>query len=324
MNLLLDANVLLNGVFNPFSFSAKVLQEVRNETVRGYVLDHNISEAIDRIRAVEQSTGIELESSFLLYIHALNLNVSIPASDDDIDKFLSIGGKKDAPAAAVAVRDGLSVCTHDADFMSKQAAELGIKVLDPATAVLAARGYEVKLDMYFPGFLVTPSEGAFYIHAATSWGDFINIENRDELWCILDAPSVGGLYLDISKGGLRYFVDNGPEVFVSLKGFPTGQQSLKAVVSYNSQSGVGIYMGHGQPRHWKEATWEPADRRPKSRITFWRGRRGDFGAMTLTRRIAGFAKSTSEKASNNLLSGNHPALPSERLELEELVTRFYC
>ena len=56
----------------------------------------------------------------------------------------------------------MAVCTNDPDFSSGNAKALGIDVKDPGDAVLAARGYEMVMDIIFPGFLMTPDEGAFY------------------------------------------------------------------------------------------------------------------------------------------------------------------
>jgi len=181
----------------------------------------------------------------------------------------------------------------------------------------------MKLDMVFTDFLMSPIEGAFFIDAITDWGSLVRNDRSGELWCILDAPRIGGLYLDLRHGGLLYFVDNGPEVFVSLRHFPAGKQPLRAVVSYDSNRGVGIFLGHGFPRKWIDTTWTAADSNLNTRVTPWRGRKGNFGAGVEVRTMAGFAKSTSERASNNLLRGEHPPLPAERLELEELVKRIY-
>lgn len=323
MKLLLDTNVLLNGIFNPLSYSLKLLNLCDSHTVECFVLEHNLAEAHDILTRVQQNTGVDLHGSFNAAIKRLPLSVVEPVKDEELQRFVVVGGRKDAPLAAVAVRERIAVCTNDPDFSSGKAKGLGIDVRDPVDAVLAARGYEMDMDIIFPGFLMTPDEGAFYVDALAGWGDFKKETNTTGLWCIFDAEGIGGLYLDLNRGGLAYFVDTGPEGYISLKGFPYGEQRLRVVVSYDSSVGLGIYMGQGKQPFKQASSWTPTSSSNPSKVTFWRGRKGDFGAPTKTRLMAGFAKKVTESGANKLLSGSNPIIPSERLELENLVRQYY-
>lgn len=323
MKLFLDTNVLLNGIFNPLSFSSKLLLLSSKPTVECYVLEHNLAEAHHILTRVQQNTGVDLHDSFNAAMKRLPLSMVDPATNEELQPFLGLGGRKDAPLAAVAVREKMAVCTNDPDFSSGNAKALGIDVKDPVDAVLAARGYEMDMDIIFPGFLMTPDEGAFYVDAIAGWGDFIKEKDTTGLWCIFDAVGIGGLYLDLNRGGLAYFADTGPDGFISLKGFPYGEQRLRAVVSYDSSADLGIYMGHGK-QHFKQASsWTPSSSLTPSKITFWRGRMGNFGAATKTRLMAGFAKKVTESGANKLLNGGNPIVPPERLEMENIVRQYY-
>ena len=161
------------------------------------------------------------------------------------------------------------------------------------------------------------------VDALAEWGDFIKEKNTTGLWCIFDAVGIGGLYLDLNRGGLTYFADMGPEGFVSLKSIPSGEQRLRVVVSYDSSADLGIYMGQGMQRFKQAKKWSPPSSLTPSKVTFWRGRKGDFGAATKTRLMAGFAKKVTESGANRLLSGSNPIIPPERLELENIVRQYY-
>jgi hypothetical protein len=127
----------------------------------------------------------------------------------------------------------------------------------------------------------------------------------------------------LNRGGLTYSSDLGPEGFLSLKGLPYGEQRLRVVVSYDSNADLGIYMGHGK-QHFKQANkWTPSSSTTPNKVTFWRGRKGDFGAAAKTRLMAGFAKKVTESGANKLLSGSNPIIPPERLELENIVRQYY-
>jgi hypothetical protein len=39
--------------------------------------------------------------------------------------------------------------------------------------------------------------------------------------------------------------------------------------------------------------------------------------------MAGFAKAVTETGANGLIKGNRPIIPSERIELEDIVRRYY-
>jgi len=306
MKLLLDTNVLLNGIFNPLSFSSKLLILCGSQTVECFVLEHNLAEAHDILTRVQQNTGVDLHGSFNAAIKRLPLSVVEPVKDEELQPFVVVGGRKDAPLAAVAVRERIAVCTNDPDFSSGKAKALRIDVKDPVDAVLAARGYEMDMDIIFPGFLMTPDEGAFYVDALARWSDFIEEKNTTGLWCIFDAIGIGGLYMDLNRGGLTYFSEMGPEGFVSLKGIPSGEQRLRVVVSYDSSADLGICMGHGK-QHFKQASsWTPS-----SSLT------------PRTRLMAGFAKKVTESGANKLLNGGNPIVPPERLEMENIVRQYY-
>jgi hypothetical protein len=129
----------------------------------------------------------------------------------------------------------------------------------------------MELDMVFPGFLISATEGAFYVEAEASWGDFIHSQNLNGLWCIFDAHDVGGLYLDLNNGGLSYFAENGPVGFISLKNFPMGEQTLKIVVSYDSSTRLSMFMGREFNRFDQRVCWDTHGSNSTNRITFWTG-----------------------------------------------------
>ena len=319
---ILDTNILLNGVFNPLSLSTKVICLIVNCDIEGYVLDRTLSEAKNILNRVEKNTGISLHKQFQAVLASIPPITVDPVSESDISRYRVIGGVEDAAIAAAAMRDGLTVCTHDDDFY--HAKEMGVSVHDPSETLLAARGYSLSLDQVFPAFLVTPYEGAFYIEASTCWGDLTRSARLTGLWPILDAEGIGRILLDLDQNAILLILDCGVHHSVELPDYPPGDHVLKLVVSYDSNSGIGLYMGHRMPRAKIAAGWNTEHTSTTTgRITFFQGRNGSFGAPVKIKRIAGFAKSLTESAANKLLSGKQPIIPQERLPLEEVVLMYY-
>jgi len=319
--LILDTNVLLNGVFDPLSFSGQVLAYIAKGDLEGNVLEIILSEARKIISRAELNTGLSLQATFAHVMRSLQLNIVTPVSFSEIEKFRKIGGvEEDAAVAAAAERDGLIVCTNDDDFYV--AKEMGVSVVDPAEAVHVGEGYEMNTDIFFPAFLNTASEGALYVEVKTCWGDLIDGKIKDK-WTILDAVGIGEVSLDLDSESIAYRVDNEPELHVQLNNLPSGDFILKFIVSYSAEQGIGIYMGPGNPSKKIIASWNPENTTFPTKVTFFHGRRKPFGAPVKINKIAGFSRYLSEKGANRLLSGKQPILPQERRPLEEIIQVYY-
>ena len=78
---------------------------------------------------------------------------------------------------------------------------------------------------------------------------------------------------------------------MSLKDIPVGEQLLKIVVSYNVDTGMSIYRGHGKPKQILSCQWVPANCRLTGKVT--------------------------------VFSGKQPLIPQERFTLDEIIER-YC
>ena len=94
MKLLLDTNVLLNGIFNPLSFSSKLLRLSGSQTVECCVLEYNLAEAHSILTRVQQKTSLDLHDSFNAAIKRLPLSIVEPVKDEDIQPFLAVGGRE--------------------------------------------------------------------------------------------------------------------------------------------------------------------------------------------------------------------------------------
>jgi predicted nucleic acid-binding protein len=318
---ILDANVLIDGIFNPFSYSFKVINHIKERDIGGYILDQTIDEVHKIILEARDKTGINLTEDFGRALDNIPLTKTPPVTADEISKYVHLGGEGDGAVAAAAERDNLVVCTHDDDFYKGNT--VGIEIMDPLLTVLAARNYEMGLYVNLPGFLCTPQEGSIYIEAITGWGDFARSTQLTGVWDVLDAPGIGVVYLDLNKGDLTFSIDDGPTASVTLKDIPPGEQLLKIVVSYNADVGVAIYRGHGKPRAKHLCKWTTPNNNPIGPVTYFHGRNGAFGASKSIRTIAGFHKYIPEKGANNMLKGTQPLIPSERFALVDLIGTLY-
>jgi predicted nucleic acid-binding protein len=100
MKLILDANVLLNGIFNPLSLSSKLLNLSHSGSIQCCVIEHNIAEAHDIMSRVQANTGVSLHDLFDASVNKLSLSFLEPVDENELGRFTIVGGIKDAPLAA--------------------------------------------------------------------------------------------------------------------------------------------------------------------------------------------------------------------------------
>jgi predicted nucleic acid-binding protein len=324
MKLLLDANVLLRGILNPLSISAQIVAAIIAGKIEGFVLQHNIREAKKIIEEIEERTGVSLNSVFEQSFSRIPFTFLDDRPKSEINQYLHVGGRQDAPLAAVAAFEKIPICTNDPDFLNAKQTAIRFEAKDPAECLLIARNYELKPDQFVRGFFNGPDEGSIYLVLKSCWGSLIRNYRLRGLWCLLDSPGIGGLYLDLDQGGLSYFADNGPSCFASLHDCPDGDSDLVVVVTYKADAGLAIFRGHGKAKGELEGTWSPGEMPPGTRQTnLLSGRRGDFQACAGVIMAAGFQKHRSERAANNLIDRGHPVIPAESISLEEIAQLFW-
>lgn len=153
--LILDANVLLTGIFVPQSKSREVILAVLRRQVVAYVIDNTIEESAGAIARAAHKTGIDLLQSFHDAIKQIGVIALPRISRDEGRAYSAIKGTDDKAIAAAAARISAVICTNDmADF--KHGHRYGLRVTTPQQ--LAADG-SIGLHTLAPGLLITPSQG---------------------------------------------------------------------------------------------------------------------------------------------------------------------
>lgn len=318
--VLLDTNILLNGIFVPQSYSRRVIVDLINRKYDGYISEDVLKEADSRLTSVYDETGIDLHSTFNTFISESSLTI-LPHENAECGRtYGRIKGKGDRLIAASAHRNDLLICTSDVnDF--RNAHEYGIEISTPYE--LSFTGDMSSSDL-FPGFLATSREGSIYYHVEAYWHGLCRMSQYDRMYCISDIPNIGGLYLSTKSGDLVYISESGCKVSVSMKEIPKDNEDVQIVVSYSCESGISIYLGYRGKQKSESCNWSHSHYLSATKILIGRGKYGEFGAAMGVRTIAGFPTKLSEKGANNLMGEKLPPHPWDRLDIADVVRNIYC
>ena len=112
MKVLLDTNVLINGIFVPQSRSRAVLQRIRARILEGSVCENSIAEARKVIRRAYFNTGINLLEPFERTIKILNLVFLPRVTLNKAFTTTEIKGAEDKALVAIAKDLKLHRCTE--------------------------------------------------------------------------------------------------------------------------------------------------------------------------------------------------------------------
>lgn len=315
--ILIDTNVLLNGMFVPFSYSRAVLNHVKSGRLIGYISENTIGEAYKRLYEVNRKICIDMLPQFEKLIKHFSPFILPRVSCEKVNSYKHIKGLQDKALAALAINAGLSICTNDVNDFRKSK-QYGINVVTP---------YEVcsdgslNLDDIFNGNLATQSEGTYYLEATSRWRDICDFSIKENYFGLFDTPGIGGFYVSSSNYSLEFKIDNGPSASVSIKNIPYGELTIKVVVTYKNTDGVLVYFGYRGPKAETKIPWVPLPLSSNPSTNIMKGRLGDFPASIYIKLLSGFHKKVTEKEANNLMGGKIPSYPWERIPLEEAILK---
>lgn len=317
MRLIIDANVLLSGVFVPGSFSGSLLEDIRSGKIMGYLTENTIDEAKNVIARVRKKVGVDLMPAFDSYIHFSPFIMLPRVRRFEAVIYEKIKGAEDQALLAASIKTGFDICTNDiGDF--RYASEYGVKIHKPID-VSGAGGDALKC--IFPANLAMPSQGSYYLEAEADWRVLIDNDTEERLYPIIDTEGIGGLYFT-SKGKLRFTVDNGPTVDLQLGPIPEKKTPMKICVTYQHDKGVALYNEYRGKRARLTETWMPSPS-PHKGTTLYGGRIGKMPIVANLGLCASYPQMLNEKTVNNIMSGKTPPYPLDRLGLEDAIIMFY-
>ena len=107
--LLLDTNILLNGIFVPQSKARDVLFAVQTKKVTAYVIENSLREANAVIRRAHHHTGVDLSRPFHAAMHSLGLVILPGISQPESAVHDYVKGSGDRAIAAAAQKLGFGI-----------------------------------------------------------------------------------------------------------------------------------------------------------------------------------------------------------------------
>ncbi|MBI2174241.1 MAG: hypothetical protein HYU33_03500 [Candidatus Omnitrophica bacterium] len=314
--ILLDANVLLTGLFVPQSKSRQILRAIQRRELPGYVIQNSIDEAETAISRAARGTGVNLLRAFREAMQISRLVVLPRVSRDESRAFAAINGTADKALAAAATKISAEICTNDlADF--KNCDRYGFKTRTPQQ--LTDDG-TVGLDSVVPGILATPYQGTFYVELTQlNWANVRFPTVATETLYLFDAERIGACYFEAKSHSFVVRLDDGPSLSVSHGVVRADSLPLKVVVTYDCMSEASIYIGTTE----KESTalsWHPSGIAVDAKTWIACDRRGGNQVSGCVRLIYGVPYLVSERAARNMIAGVTVNDPWERLSVEDMIT----
>ena len=313
--IILDANVLLTGLFVPQSKSRGVILSVLRGELAAYVIENTIEECEGAIARAARQTGIDLLKSFRDAIKQIRV-VTLPrVSREEGRAYAEIKGTGDKAVAAAASKISADICTNDiADF--KHGHRYGLCITTPQQ--VTADG-SIGLHTVMPGLVATPSQGTIYAEVTQlNWANVNFPDNVTDKFYIFDSENIGGCYFDVKSRSFVVQIDRGPSVCVPHGVVTTSALPLHIVVAYDCATEASIYVGFStkcsSARAWNAS---PLINTPRTFVGC--DRHGANQLNGCLRLVYGVPYKVSERAARNMMNGATANNPWERLGLETII-----
>lgn len=315
MRVIFDANVILNGIFNPRSRSRVAISLVQSGKIVGYISENTYQEArsvVDRARA---KTGVDLMPAFERSLQLIKLNFLPRISKHEAQLYTSIKGSEDKALVAIAVKTGLVICTNDLKDFAK-AHKYNVTVTTPDR--VADDGI-IDLDKIVLGSLASPFEGTFYIETSPNWVG-IDIDKKiSKRFYFFDAEPIGGVFYENSTRTIEFEGDSGQKVILNVGVVNKEELPIKLAFSYHCQKGATLYFGYRGKKAEMIDSWQPFPITGNEKTYIGSDRNGTNQINGLIMFFSSLPVCLSETGCNNVLSGKTTINPWERLSLEDTI-----
>ena len=251
MRVIIDTNILLDGLFINASNSRQILMLIQNGVIEGYIIKNNLYEARKKITELFEQ-GVDLRHQFFTSLYFLKLfyldyvPAVISISYDKIN-----GDIYDKALAAKAHDIDAILCTKDIKDLSP-ASEYGVTVKTPGALVkeITSDG-SLSLSDIFQGFFHTPCNGTFFIEVTPAWSALIPKGKEPFFY----AEGVGCLFYDFPSKCIVFELDDGFQATIKVD-YIIPSLTISISVSYNNEKGVRILVD-GEHEYFSH-TWECA------------------------------------------------------------------
>ena len=291
-----------------------MIQKIIKRELAAFVNENILEEAKGAIERAYRNTGVNLQETFDGFLSLAKVIILPKVYKNEYRCFTSIKGNGDKAVVATAAKFGLIVCTKDSlDF--KKASKYDVEVVGPGYFVKPRAIVDFSTFMF--GHFPLPNQGTFYIR------QILNSPTKSPTkLCLFDSENIGALYLDPTDISLKYCVEDGPEVAMSL-GEISDNFIEKIIVSYDCTRGIEMYFGEDGPRSSFETTWTSNAPRPGDKTHFGSHRSGQFHINGGHSGFAAYPRRYSKKACNAILRDDGPPSAWSRLSLEEAINFLY-
>lgn len=319
MDVLFDANTLINGIFLPHSQSRKVLDKLWSGSLRGFVCRDTLDEARGAFERAYRNTGVDLSGAFESTLVRFSLSTLPGVPQGERSLYRRVKGSGDRALVAIAKRHRLMICTNDIkDF--RHASEYGVSVVTPDR--LADEGGP-SLERIVLGNLASEKEGTIYMVTEPNWVG-MNIDKVfDKRFYFFDTEGIGGLWFDNARRSLIYEGDLGQRVELNTGTIGLKSLPLQVAVTYHCNKGVWLYFGYRERKINSEVKWVPLPLHPADRTYVGSDRLGNNQINGLIYQFTSLPTFLSETGTNNLMKGNTTAHPWERLSVEDIIRFLY-
>lgn len=313
--LVLDANVLLTGLFVPQSKSREVILAVLRNEIIGYVIENTIEESEGAIARAARNTGVNLLQSFRDAVRLVRLITLPRISRDQARAFGAIKGNGDKAVAAAADKVSADVCTNDlADF--QEGHRYGLRIRTPQQITVDG---SIGLHTLVQGLVVTPSQGAIYAEVTQlNWAGINFPTGAADNFYVFDAENIGCCYYDVKSRSFVARMDGGPNVSISHNVVAASELPLHFVITYDRESEASIYISPTAKASLKDS-WIAAPLIVAPRTWIGCDRRGANQLNGCLRLVYGVPYRVSEHAARNMMTGATVNNPWERLSLEDVI-----
>ena len=307
--IVLDANVLLTGLFVPQSKSREVIRAVLRGELVAYITENTIEESEGAIARAAHQTGVDLLQPFHDAIRLVRLITLPRISREQGRTYAAIKGRGDKAVAAAAAKVSADICTNDlADFTEGH--RYGLCITTPQQ--LTANG-SVGLHTLVPGLVVTPSRGAIYAEVTQlNWAGINFPDGALDRFYVFDAENIAGCYFDVESRSFVMRIDGGPTVCVPHSTVAASTLPLHFVVTYDCALEASIYISPDAKASSTEA-WTPTPLIVAPRTWIGCDRLGANQLNGCLRLVYGVPYKVTERAARNMMTGATVNNPWERL-----------
>jgi len=320
IKIILDANVLLTGIFVPQSKSRQVLSDIEKGHIAGYIVENTIEEAEGVAERVRRNTGVRVSEVLYDAIVASKVIILPRIVRVEAEAFSQIKGRGDKAIVAAASKLGAIVCTNDiGDF--KESPRYGVSVTTPYDLV---HDGVVALDMVFPGFISNQKEGTYYIESPSLlWADIKFRSTPNYRMYFFDLNGFGSLFFEASSHSFVFQMDNGLALSIKSGVVTTRDLPIKIVLTYEASSGIDMFIGHRGKKNSLQTKWIPGTMSGNERIFLGSDRFGKNQLAGCILLLFSLPNYMTERAANNLMAGITVKQPWERLGLEKSVEMMF-